>query len=445
VELFFAIARLGGVIVPINFFLKPEEIAFILDDSRTSWVFCEEQFRATIEADPASSTRRYVALDGPAEASGYEDLLSERIALAQPDVRADDLFTLLYTSGTTGLPKGAMHSQATVLWNTYHQTQDFRITADEVWFTVPSLCWGAGFHDLTLATLWVGGKVVLKESTGFEPAGFCELVKREGVTKTLLVPSALRRVLESIADDDEDLSTLRLVLCGGESVPLSLLETASQRLSTCKVAQVYGLSEFPSLMLHLDPDEAVTRIGSTGKSCGIALVRVVDERGNDVSDDAVGEIICRSPAVMLGYLGLPDATADTLRDGWLWTGDLARVDQDGYVYIVGRAKDMYISGGLNVYPAEVERAIVSCPGVLEAAVLGVADERWGEIGYAVVVLEPSCDIDEVNLREFLKLKLANYKLPRKIEIRSEPLPRTTSGKVQKARLRAELASMTSMS
>jgi fatty-acyl-CoA synthase len=357
-------------------------------------------------------------------------------------VRADDLFTLLYTSGTTGLPKGAMHSQATVLWNTYHQIPDFHVTCDDVWLTVPSLCWGAGFHDLTLATWWAGGKVVLKESTGFKPERFLELVQGEGVTKTLLVPSALRRVLESLSPEAGALETLQLVLCGGEPVPLSLLETAAERLSTCKVSQVYGLSEFPSLMLHLDPEDSLTRMGSAGKACGIAGVRVIDNDGNDVSGDTVGEIICRSPAVMLGYLRLDEATGSTLRDGWLRTGDLARVDEDGYIYIVGRAKEMYISGGLNVYPAEVERAITSCPGVLEAAVVGIADERWGEVGHAIVVPEPGSMLEEAELRELLGAKLANYKVPRKVEIRTDPLPRTTSGKIQKGKLREQLIGTT---
>jgi fatty-acyl-CoA synthase len=442
IELFFAIARIGGVIVPINFFLKPEEITFILDDSHTSWVFCEEQFWSILEDDRESTDRRYVALGSSRSGTAYEGLISDRNAPAQPDVRVDDLFTLLYTSGTTGLPKGAMHSQATVLWNTFHQIPDFRVTADDVWLTVPSLCWGAGFHDLTLATWWVGGKVVLKESTGFDAARFADLIKRQGVTKTLLVPSALRRVLEEVDSDSTALSTLGLVLVGGESVPLSVLQTAAEQLPTCKVSQVYGMSEFPSLMLYLDPEHAAARIGSAGKACSISLVRVVDEHGDDVSGDSVGEIICRSPAVMLGYLGLPGATSETLRDGWLRTGDLARVDEDGYIYIVGRAKDMYISGGLNVYPAEVERAIVACPGVQEAAVVGVADEQWGEAGHAIVVLSAESDLKEPELRELLQAKLANYKLPRRIDLRSEALPRTTSGKVQKTRLRDELAGAT---
>jgi fatty-acyl-CoA synthase len=437
VELFFAIARIGGVFVPVNFFLAGAEIEFILKNSGASWVFCEQPFRDVLDlVATAGTSRRYVTFDADGE-HGYEDLIADRTEPIQPNVRPEDLFTLLYTSGTTGLPKGAMHSQATVLWNSYHQIADFQMTADDTWLTMSSLCWGAGFHDLTLATWWAGGKVVLKESTGFEPARFAALVEAEGVNRTLLVPSALRVVVQSAHSYGAALQGLGHVLCGGEPVPVTLLEQARTSLPDCQVSQVYGLSEFPSLMLLLEPEVAAARVGSAGKACGIATVRVVDDEGRDIAGDEVGEIICRSPAVMLGYLGLPEASAETLRGNWLHTGDLARLDSQGYVYIVGRAKDMYISGGLNVYPAEVERVIAACPGIVETAVVGVPDEQWGEAGHAIVVLEPGAALEEEDLRAFLEPKLAKYKLPRSVDFRPTPLPRTLSGKVQKAELRAE--------
>jgi fatty-acyl-CoA synthase len=439
VDIFFAIARLGGVIVPMNFFLKPAEIEFILDDSRTSWVFCEDQFWDMMESDRRASGRRYVALGESTDGSfDYSSLLSAGTAQAQPDVRPDDLFTLLYTSGTTGRPKGAMHSQATVLWNSFHQIHDFNVTHEDVWLVVPSLCWGAGFHDVTLATWWTGGTVVLKESTGFDVERLAEIVAAEGVTKCLLVPSALRRVVGAAAERGLDFSGLQAILCGGEPVPVALLEQAAEELPGCSVLQVYGLSEFPSLMLRIEPQEVRRRIGSAGKASLIAVVRVVDAAGNDVSGDGVGEIICRSPAVMLGYLGLPEESEATLEGRWLHTGDLGRVDDEGYVYIVGRAKDVYISGGLNVYPAEVERAILACPGVEEAVVLGVPDEKWGEAGHAIVVASPGHPLTVGELRDQLERELANYKLPRSVEIRRGPLPRTTSGKIRKSELRAQL-------
>jgi fatty-acyl-CoA synthase len=191
------------------------------------------------------------------------------------------------------------------------------------------------------------------------------------------------------------------------------------------------MSEFPTLMLLLDVEDALTRLGSAGKACSIAEIRVVDAHGDDVAPGETGEILCRSPACLVGYYGREDASADTLAGGWLHTGDLARVDDEGYVTIAGRAKDMIISGGLNVYPAEVERTIAEHPAVAEAAVIGVPDKEWGEVGKAFVVLHPDAHLEEADLRAALKEQMAGFKVPKLYEIRHEPLPRTTSGKVQK--------------
>jgi fatty-acyl-CoA synthase len=231
--------------------------------------------------------------------------------------------------------------------------------------------------------------------------------------------------------DSYDLSSLRSILCGGESVPVDVIEAAHSKLPNARVSQVYGLSEFPSLMLILGPTDALERVGSTGLASFGATVRVVNKEQEDVAPGEIGENICRSPAVMIGYLGNEEATEKTLRDGWLRTGDLARLDEDGYVHMVGRAKDMYISGGLNVYPAEVERVLGRCAGVAEAAVVGVPSERFGESGHAIVVAATGCELDEEVLLGEIQGELARYKLPGSFEIRTEPLPRTTSGKVQK--------------
>jgi fatty-acyl-CoA synthase len=429
--IFFAVARLGGILAPINFLLAPSEIDYILEDSGTKWVFCEDQFWDKMSPDRLAGSRRYISLGERSGQEAYDDFVADEDLGHGDEVDGSSLFTLLYTSGTTGVPKGAMHTHSTVLWNTFLQIADFNITAADTHFVVPSLCWGAGFHDLTLPTLWAGGKVVLKQSMGFDADRFCEAVQRERITKTLMVPSALRQVTDSENLDSYDLSSLRSILCGGESVPVDVIEAAHSKLPNARVSQVYGLSEFPSLMLILGPTDALERVGSTGLASFGAAVRVVDEGEEDVAPGEIGEIICRSPAVMVGYLGNEEATEKTLRDGWLRTGDLARLDEDGYVQMVGRAKDMYISGGLNVYPAEVERVLERCEGVAEAAVVGVPSERFGESGHAIVVAATGCELDEEVLLGEIQGELAKYKLPRSFEFRTEPLPRTTSGKVQK--------------
>lgn len=430
-ELLFAIGKLGGVIVPLNYMLKAPELRFILNDCDAAWLVAEDRFADVLpRLSDASGRRRTVVVE-----DAYEELMASAGPPVDVDVRAEDLLLLQYTSGTTGFPKGAMHTHSTVLWNSYHQIPDFGVSRDDVYFVIPALCWAAGLHDLALATLWAGGRVVLSPSTGFSPTLFCETVARERVTTALLVPAVLKRLLVSGELARHDLSSLRLLMSGGEPVPVPAIEELHRVLPACPLVQVYGMSEFPTLMLLLDVEDAMTRLGSAGKACSIAEIRVVDETGRDVAPGEPGEILCHSPACLIGYYGDEDASTQTLRGGWLHTGDLARVDDDGYVLIVGRAKDMIISGGLNVYPAEVERAIIEHPAVAEAAVIGVPDDEWGEVGRAVVVLEDGKDLDEAELKAALKQQLANFKLPKQFEIRREPLPRTTSGKVQKFLLR----------
>ncbi|WP_199433794.1 class I adenylate-forming enzyme family protein [Qaidamihabitans albus] len=444
-EIFFAVAKLGGVVVPVNYLLKRQEVEFILDDCGASWLVFEEGLRSIVPfAGDGASDRRYVGVATGKSEGGvldYAELMESGRTAAAPTsaIRADDLFLLQYTSGTTGVPKGAMHSHATVLWNSFHQVVDYGITSDEVFLVVPALCWAAGFHDIALATLWMGGRVVLSPSTGFEPERFFSTVERERITSALLVPTVLKRVLADPAFDRFDLSSLRIICSGGEPVPITAIQDARRKLPTCALLQCYGMSEFPTMMLYLDGPNAERKIGSAGRACSAAEIRIVDEKGQDTPVGAVGEIICRSPATMLGYYGRPEATASTLVDGWLHTGDLAQVDDEGFVYISGRSKDMIITGGLNVYPAEVERVIAQHPAVLEAAVVGVEDPRWGEVGDALVVLAPEAALDEEELVGYLRENLANYKIPRKYSFTRDPLPRTTSGKVQKFKVRERMS------
>lgn len=432
VEILFALGKLGGVIVPLNYMLRTGEMGYILGDCEASWLFAEDPFADSLAELGAG--RRTVVIG-----EEYERLIAAGDHPPATEVRSGDLLLLQYTSGTTGAPKGAMQTHETVLWNSYHQIPDFQLTSDEVYYVVPALCWAAGFHDLALATLWAGGRIVLNPSTGFSPAAFCETVARERVTSALLVPAVLKRILASGELTAHDLSSLRLLLSGGEPVPINAMEELHRQLPAVPLVQVYGMSEFPTLMLLLQAEEAMDRLGSTGKACSVAEIRVVDESGQDVAPGEIGEIWCRSPACLIGYYGNPSASADTLAGGWLHTGDLARADEEGYLYIAGRSKDMIISGGLNVYPAEIERVLVEQDGVTEAAVIGVEDEEWGEVGLAVVVTEAGGEVGEAALRAACKERLASFKVPKHFVVRAEPLPRTTSGKVQKYLLREAAA------
>ena len=434
-ELFFALARIGGVLVPVNYLLKPKEVQHIVEDSGARWFLGEDELWSTVDGfrpatDPAI---RYISLGKEqSDSTNYEALCAEA-STPRPvvDVQPDDLVLLQYTSGTTGFPKGAMHTHTTVLWNTIHQIPDFHISRDDVHLIIPAMCWAAGFHSFTLATMWAGGTVVLNPSRNFEAVEFCRTVARHRVTKTILVPSVLRRVLDSDAIERHDLSSLNLVLSGGEPVPVESIEEWHRRVPTCALVQGYGMGEFPTLMLFLTATDAVRKAGAAGKACLVAQVRVVEPSFEDTRVGDIGEIVVLSPACMVGYYGKAEATDQTFFNGWMRTGDLAHVDAEGFVHIAGRAKEMIISGGLNVYPAEVERVLLSVDGVAEAAVVGVPDKQWGEIIQAFVIVAPghSISVDDLNSR--CREELANYKVPRRWTIRDEPLPRTTSGKLQR--------------
>ncbi|MDO8212603.1 class I adenylate-forming enzyme family protein [Conexibacter sp. CPCC 206217] len=457
-ELFFALARLGGVLVPVNHLLTPHEIKYIVEDSGATWFVAEEQLweraegvRELLASDGDAGDLRYVAIGGVRPAGGerfgaigdtradttpYERLLAPAPLAVRPDVGADDLFLLQYTSGTTGFPKGAEHTHSTVMWNAISQRQHFMLDETAVYLCLPALSWVAGFHSLCLETLWSGGTAVVNPTDEpFSAERFCDLVERHGATHVALVPTVMARILALEGIERRDLSSLRVAIAGGAAVPVHLMEEMGERLPGVTVLQVYGMSEFPSLVTLLEPQDVVAKMGSAGKANCVSQVRVVDAEDRDLPAGEVGEILTRSPATMIGYHGLPDATAATLRGGWLHTGDLGHLDGDGYLFISGRSKDLIISGGLNVYPVEVEQVLDRHPAVIESAVVGVPDPSWGEVVKAVVVLDADGSTSEQELHDHLAGQVARYKLPKLWELRVQPpLPRTASGKLQKFKL-----------
>jgi len=437
-EIFFAAAMLGGVVVPVNYLFKAKEVQYLLDDSGARWMFVEDGLWPAVEPvrKETAVSVTYVVLDGARpDTLDYEGL----VAAGSPDgvdvaVNPADPFLLQYTSGTTGFPKGATHTHETVMWNALSQLGDVALTRRDVYLCIPALCWAAGLHDFTLPALWAGATVIVHPSRGFDAAEVWRTVERHRVTISLFVPSVLRIAL-AYPLEDHDLASLRLVASGGEPVPVPAIEEFQRRLPTCDLMQGYGMSEFPALMTMLDSDYAISKRGSAGRATRITELRVVDPDGRDVPAGEHGEIVIRSPATMIGYWNRPDATAAVMAGGWFHTGDRGYLDEDGFLYIAGRIKDMIISGGLNVYPAEIERVIERHPAVREVAVIGVPDDRYGEVGEAHVVLEEGAAVTEDDLEAFARAELANYKVPRRWVLRSEPLPRTASGKVQKFALR----------
>jgi fatty-acyl-CoA synthase len=448
-DVFFAVAALGAVLVPVNFLLRSGEVAFILKDSQAGTLIVGDDLAETARAalaDAPACTRRFVVANaggvrGPGAgaltgARELTDFAASSVA-AFPDVAVSlsDPNLLQYTSGTTGFPKGATHTVSTLLWNSFHQIGDFDVRPTERYLCVPALCWAAGLHDVTLATLWVGATVVLQPSGGLTIADLLAVLERERITQVLLVPTILKQLVEAPNVERCDLSALRCVLTGAEPVPVPVIVKFQALLPGVTLIQGYGMSEGPTIATALRPEDAVRKVGSCGKPTTNTELRVVDDEDRDVPAGTVGEILTRSPATMVGYWNQPEATAATLRGGWLHTGDLGVLDAEGFLTICGRKKDMYISGGLNVYPAEAEAVLLADPSVAEAAVFGVADARWGEVGWAVVVPRPGQQPDAEALLAACRAALATYKVPARIEVSTDPLPRTASGKVKKFLLR----------
>jgi fatty-acyl-CoA synthase len=434
VEIFFALARLGGVVVPVNYLLKSAELADCLADSQAQWAFVEADLaRNFLDAGPAASGVEAVVIGGEAHGLRPYEAIVAAGETGGVDVAVDlsDLFLLQYTSGTTGFAKAAMHSHAGVLLNMVTQPYDLGMRPDDVYLSVPALCWAAGFHDYCLATWWIGGTVVLNPSRALDPAALCGLIEREKATIVVLVPSVIRLLLASGAIEKHDLSSLRISMTGAEPISMDLLDELARQLPGCANLQGYGQSEFPIFTSVLHADEARTKAGSAGKATSLCELRVVDEQGEDTAAGTEGEIVYRSAATMSGYWRQPELTRKAMAGGWMHSGDRGFVDPDGYLFITGRSKDMIITGGLNVYPAEVERVILDQGPVLEAAVIGVPHPELGEVGRAIVVVKEGESVDLDALHEAVRSVLATYKVPREWTLRDDPLPRTASGKVRK--------------
>jgi fatty-acyl-CoA synthase len=437
-EAMYALAGLGAVLVPVNVLLRPPEIEHVLAHSGSTCLIADEAAGEAVAALAGLPLLvRVGALEAPpgARSAAYEEVLAgarARMPWAGPGL--EEAAVLFYTSGTTGRPKAAEHTHGGLLWNTFTQIPDLGLGPEDTYLVVPSLSWAAGFHDLVLPLAWIGGRSVLMPTGGTSVERIALAAEGTGATHVLLVPTLLKQLLSSPADLARLRgSRLRWIISGAEPVPRPVIAAMNDELPGANVVQGYGLSEFPTIATALRPEEAIPRAGSAGRPLSIVTLAVESDAGA-VSPLGEGEVLIRSPATMRGYYRLPEETAETLRDGWLHTGDLGVVDDEGYLTITGRKKDMIVSGGLNVYPKEVEEVIYQLAGVAEAAVVGVPDERWGEVPVAVVVADPA-ELGSEAVEAACRVRLASYKCPRHVLLRDEPLPRNPSGKVLKRELR----------
>jgi fatty-acyl-CoA synthase len=345
-------------------------------------------------------------------------------------VGLDDPAVIIYTSGTTGRPKGATLSHGNITWNCVNVLIDTDLASDEVALVCAPLFHVAALNMVSLPVLMKGGTVVL--TGGFDPDVALELIARQRVTVMFGVPAMFNAMAQVPAFASADLSSLRRLLCGGAPVPLSTIRTYLDR--GIPFLQGYGMTETSPGALFLGAERAADKAGTAGVASFFTDVRVVRPDGSEVAPGEKGEVVVAGPNVMRGYWNHPEATAEVMDGDWFRSGDVAVVDGDGYVTIVDRMKDVIISGGENIYPAEVEDVIYGHPDVAECAVIGVPHERWGEVGRAIVVRRAGTALDEEALLEHLDGRLARFKQPRTV-VFTEALPRSGAGKVLKAELR----------
>ena len=449
-EAYYAVAQIGAVSVPINYRLSPREIAFLLQDSESKVLIAHRELQKLV--DPVRSeigivekivwTGKEGSLLEPRDVT-YETALRSAgsHSISEPGTQEEDVAQIYYTSGTTGRPKGVMLSHKNVSTHALGTIVELHLTDRDVWVHVAPL-----FHLAdawaTWAITWVGGTHVLVRE--FDAKIVFEVIERERVTLTNLIPTMLNLMVKHPAVGDYDYSSLRVLLSGGAPIAPEVVRRIVETFK-CDYIQTYGMTETsPYLTLsllkeHLRslPYEDQLRFKSkTGREFIGVNLKVVNERGEEVkrNEKEVGEIIVKGDIVTKGYWKLPEETAKAIKNGWLFTGDMAVIDEEGYVTIVDRKKDMILTGGENVYSTEVENVLYLDPVILECAVVGVPDEKWGEVIKGIVVLRPEQHATEAEIIQFCKDRIAHYKAPKSIDF-VDTLPRTGSGKIHKKCLR----------
>lgn len=437
-------AKANRAFVPVNFRLALPELVFVLEDCQAEVLVIGEPFVGQLDALLSQCrTIRHVLTLGPvafAAPAGVVSMAYDSWVAAQSPVdivdpaSGSDVVLLVYTSGTSGHPKGALLTDANLLVLPPVLRRAFDCTpADVSLICLPLFHVGGGLWGL--GSLFAGMTTVVLRTSA--PADILRAIAAHRVTSVFLVPALLQLLLDELARERLDCSTLRLVVYGGSPMPAPILRAAQQAFA-CRFAQLYGLTETAGALTHLTPEDHLQpdspRLHSCGRPLDVVTIRVVDVDGQEVPRTRIGEIVCRGPQVMAGYWQRPSDTEELLRDGWFHTGDAGCMDQDGYLYIVDRIKDMIITAGENVYPAEVERVLGAHPSVGEVAVVGVPDPRWGEAVHAVVVPRTGRVATTDELSTWCRGQLAGYKVPRTFDFVTA-LPRNASGKVLKRELR----------
>jgi len=437
--LLFACARLGAILVPLNWRLTVPEHAYILRDAGADVLLADWSFHEQAETLAGDiGTLHLICIEPVEPQDGWRDMAHLMANAQGPDrdahVDVMDPLLIVYTSGTTGRPKGAVLTQNALQWNAINSTiaHDLRST-DLILSTLPMFHVG-GLNIQTTPALHAGATVALHRK--FDVEETLRALSQERPTLCVLVPAQMRAILSHPDWPATDISSLRVLTTGSGIVPVPLIEAWHAR--SIPVIQIYGSTETSPIAIHHTAYDAMARPGSAGKPAMHCEIRLVDEFGRDVAEGERGEILVRGPNVMIEYWNNPDATAAALVDGWHYTGDIACRDADGFYWVVDRKKDMIVSGGENVYPAEVEAVLYEHADVAECAVVGRAHEKWGETTVAVIVRRPGSTLDEAQVMALFEGRLARYKHPREV-IFTDALPRNAMGKILKYEIRDMVA------
>lgn len=431
----FAASHLGAIVMPLNWRLAAPELRFILEHSQARALVCDDALvelanEASHELGPL--VRVCIADAGRAGWERFSDLGSGSRPPARAHVVGDDIHRLMYTSGTTGRPKGAMITNANLAWKNYAHITEFGLTAADVGLACGPL-YHVGALDLTTTSLMaVGATTVVHRA--FDAEKVVEEIERSRVTTVWMAPAMVRAVLDLPGVEERDLSSVRLLIGGGEKMPVPVIERLQTVLPSAWFADAYGLTETVSGDTFLDRASIRSKQGSVGRPCQYLELDVWDESGASVPAGDRGEVVLRGPKVFKGYWRDPDATRTAFEGGWFHTGDIGVKDDDGYLYIVDRLKDMIVSGGENIASSEIERVLYEHDAILEVAVVGRPDDRWGEVPVAYVVLNESATTTTEELIAHCRDQLARFKVPKAVMV-IDALPRNPSGKVLKRELR----------
>jgi fatty-acyl-CoA synthase len=429
IVLFSVAQKTGLILVPLNYRLAPRELDYQLNDSEPQLIITEKKYLENV-----SGLKSFQIISNKLNLDVLIDIVENEkdknhFFDSIEDFDENHSVFILYTSGTTGLPKGALYTHKMLFWNSINTALRLDITSNDRSISCTPMFHTGGWNVIPTPFLHHGAYVCLMKK--FDPAIVLKLLEEEKATMFMAVPTMLSMMAQSPDFDKVDLSSVKYFIIGGEPMPLPLIEIWHKK--GVPIRQGYGLTEVGPSVTSLHQDDAVRKMGSIGKINFYLKYKIVDDNGNEVKQGEVGEFILKGPSVTPGYWRNPTATSESLKNGWFYTGDLVREDEEGFLYVVDRKKNMFISGGENVYPAEIEKFLYTHPLIQEVAVIGVPDEKWGEVGKAYIKLKEGASISPDELKKYCEGNLARYKIPKYFEI-IEEIPKSETGKINKKAL-----------